>query len=54
VFVVGNTFLSLLTQEVQVRCFAAVTANLTDVIEASPPPDPSRFDRRQRPPCQYE
>jgi SAM-dependent methyltransferase len=51
VYVVFNTFFSLLTQEDQVRCFAAVARRLRPggvfVIEAFVP-DPTRFDRHQR------
>jgi SAM-dependent methyltransferase len=51
IYVVFNTFFSLLTQEAQVRCFALVAGHLKAtgafVIEAFPP-DLSRFDRGQR------
>jgi SAM-dependent methyltransferase len=51
IYVVFNTFFSLLTQEAQVRCFSLVARHLkatgTFVIEAFPP-DLSRFDRGQR------
>jgi SAM-dependent methyltransferase len=51
VFVVFNTFFGLLSQDAQVRCFAAVAEHLTDagvfVIEAFVP-DLGRFDRGQR------
>jgi SAM-dependent methyltransferase len=51
VFVVFNTFFSLLTQDEQSGCFAAVADHLTDdgqlLIEAFVP-DLARFDRNQR------
>src|SRR5438093_3022555 len=51
IYVVFNTFFALLTQEDQLRCFAAVAAHLTAngcfVIEAFVP-DLTLYDRQQR------
>jgi SAM-dependent methyltransferase len=51
IFVAFNTFFALLSQEAQVRCFAAVAARLAEggvfVIQAFAP-DLARYDRGQR------